>query len=149
MMCRYHTVGLKNLIAITIVTFMYTNQISSFTATNDSSKVDISADPPRSIWTHPYEDEQYLREHPDVQQKVGKGKNFAGELEPAGNRASYHGESSTRNQNRQSDVSLSNTAQKSGFFAKLKDKAFGSKEERALKAAQRQEVIIYRPFQTG
>ncbi|VDC01895.1 unnamed protein product [Peniophora sp. CBMAI 1063] len=32
--------------------------------------VDTKANPPRSIWTHPYEDEQYLNEHPDVKEKV-------------------------------------------------------------------------------
>jgi hypothetical protein len=36
--------------------------------------VDTKANPPRSIWTHPYEDEVFLREHPDVHEKVGRGR---------------------------------------------------------------------------
>jgi hypothetical protein len=32
--------------------------------------VDTKATPPRSIWVHPFEDEQYLREHPDAGEKA-------------------------------------------------------------------------------
>ncbi|KAL1748560.1 hypothetical protein HDZ31DRAFT_29602 [Schizophyllum fasciatum] len=31
--------------------------------------VDTRANPPRSIWVHPYEDEQFLREHPEARSK--------------------------------------------------------------------------------
>ncbi|KAJ7900205.1 hypothetical protein B0H14DRAFT_2672715, partial [Mycena olivaceomarginata] len=31
--------------------------------------VDTKATPPRSIWVHPLDDEQYLREHPEVREK--------------------------------------------------------------------------------
>jgi hypothetical protein len=31
--------------------------------------VDTKANPPRSIWVHPLEDEQYLREHPEAREK--------------------------------------------------------------------------------
>ncbi|KAI0307704.1 hypothetical protein B0F90DRAFT_48884 [Multifurca ochricompacta] len=40
-------------------------------STNHPFWVDTKADPPRAIWTHPYEDEQYLREHPDAREKLG------------------------------------------------------------------------------
>ncbi|KAJ7487458.1 hypothetical protein B0H11DRAFT_2013431 [Mycena galericulata] len=33
--------------------------------------VDTKATPPRSIWVHPLEDEQYLREHPEAREKAG------------------------------------------------------------------------------
>ncbi|KZT05979.1 uncharacterized protein LAESUDRAFT_813206 [Laetiporus sulphureus 93-53] len=32
--------------------------------------VDTRANPPRSIWVHPYEDEQFLREHPDIRDRL-------------------------------------------------------------------------------
>ncbi|KAI0697134.1 hypothetical protein BC835DRAFT_1339216, partial [Cytidiella melzeri] len=34
--------------------------------------VDTQAKPPRAIWTHPYEDEQFLNEHPDIRTRLGK-----------------------------------------------------------------------------
>jgi hypothetical protein len=40
--------------------------------TNHPFYVDTKAKPPRSIWVHPYDDEQYLKEHPDVKEKVAK-----------------------------------------------------------------------------
>ena len=35
-------------------------------------QVDTNTNPPRAIWTHPYEDEQFLREHPDVHKRLQK-----------------------------------------------------------------------------
>ncbi|GBE78242.1 predicted protein [Sparassis crispa] len=32
--------------------------------------VDTRATPPRSIWVHPYEDEQFLEEHPDIRERL-------------------------------------------------------------------------------
>lgn len=32
--------------------------------------MDSRANPPRSIWTHPYEDEKFLSDHPDIREKV-------------------------------------------------------------------------------
>jgi hypothetical protein len=33
-------------------------------------QVDTEAKPPRSIWTHPYEDPEYLSQHPDDADKL-------------------------------------------------------------------------------
>ena len=30
------------------------------------------ARPPRAIWTHPYDDDQYLFDHPEVREMLGK-----------------------------------------------------------------------------
>ncbi|TFY57187.1 hypothetical protein EVJ58_g7181 [Rhodofomes roseus] len=35
--------------------------------------VDTRAKPPRPIWVHPYEDEQFLREHPHIRDKIARG----------------------------------------------------------------------------
>ncbi|KAH9937067.1 uncharacterized protein B0H18DRAFT_186285 [Fomitopsis serialis] len=35
--------------------------------------VDTRAHPARSIWVHPYEDEQFLREHPDLRDRIAHG----------------------------------------------------------------------------
>ena len=37
-----------------------------------TSQVDTNVNPPRSIWVHPYEDAQYLHEHPDVRRMLDK-----------------------------------------------------------------------------
>jgi len=81
--------------------------------------VDTKATPPRSIWVHPYEDEQYLREHPDIREKVGNSPGFRPPPDaPPGSR-SPRAESST-----------SSSSSKRGFFGKIKDKTVGTKEER-------------------
>ncbi|KAI9460992.1 hypothetical protein BJY52DRAFT_1203671 [Lactarius psammicola] len=90
--------------------------------TNHPFWVDTKADPPRAIWTHPYEDEQYLREHPEVREKVGslaqQQDSKDSSTKPA-RRHSFNGHDSA-----------SKGKEKRGFFGKLKDKAIGTKEER-------------------
>ncbi|KAJ3783374.1 hypothetical protein GGU10DRAFT_316911 [Lentinula aff. detonsa] len=93
--------------------------------------VDTKSDPPRSIWTHPYEDEQYLREHPDAREKVrplssqGLGSKKQSLNEEQTRRHSYNGQSSK-----------APIGRKKGFFSKLKDKAIGTKEEREAEKAR-------------
>lgn len=97
--------------------------------------MDTKADPPRAIWTHPYEDEEYLREHPDVREKVGslarQQESNASPSKPR--RHSFNGRDSDSmvpgDDNPLPDPSKKAT-QKRGFFGKLKDKAIGTKEER-------------------
>ncbi|KAH9984176.1 hypothetical protein BJV77DRAFT_1039197 [Russula vinacea] len=72
-------------------------------------------DPPRAIWTHPYDDEQYLQEHPEVREKV----------------------SSVAKQQESKDSSKG----KRGFFGKLKDKAIGTKEERDAYRKEQERMI--------
>jgi hypothetical protein len=111
--------------------------------------VDTKADPPRSTWVHPYEDEQYLSEHPEVREKVGKRHSTAGgNLKPPmddNRRHSYGGEGSQRVGSiptSSSNPRLDTQAQtkKRGVFGKLKDKAIGTKEEREAEKKQRAEV---------
>jgi hypothetical protein len=105
--------------------------------------VDTKADPPRAIWTHPYEDEQYLKEHPDVKEKVG---NFARQEESndtTARRHSFNGHDSAsmvpEEDQAQPDPSKKGK-QKRGFFGKLKDRAIGTKEEREAYRKEQERV---------
>jgi len=108
--------------------------------------VDTKATPPRAIWTHPLEDEQYLKEHPEAREKASRS---SGGLKPPGydeserpRRHSYAGESSAeKSEARGSGPASVGKAPKKGFFEKLKDKAIGTKEERE---AQRQQELMWR-----
>ena len=95
---------------------------------------------------HPYEDEQYLREHPDVREKVASRKSdYAappGAPSPDSNRRTSYGGASTSAST--SDVSGGDSS-KRGFFGKIKDKTIGTKEER--EARKRYEEEQYRRAQ--
>ncbi|KAH9082195.1 hypothetical protein EDB83DRAFT_2336973 [Lactarius deliciosus] len=100
-------------------------------------KVDTKADPPRAIWTHPYEDEQYLREHPEVREKVGNLTQQQDSKDPSGSkpsrRHSFNGRDSNSmvsDEHPTSPDASQKGKEKRGFFGKLKDKAIGTKEER-------------------
>ena len=100
-------------------------------------QVDTKADPPRAIWTHPYEDEQYLKEHPDVKEKVGNLARQEEESQDAppstARRHSFNGHDSARMVSEEDQAptdSANKGKQKRGFFGRLKDKAIGTKEER-------------------
>ncbi|KAK1228623.1 hypothetical protein PQX77_008217 [Marasmius sp. AFHP31] len=97
--------------------------------------VDTKANPPRSIWTHPYEDEQYLQEHPEAREKVRPPqigeRNNASHDQGMARRHSYTGAPSG------SQLQGGSQKPKRGLFGKLKDKAIGMKEEREqMKRAQ-------------
>ncbi|KAI0639809.1 hypothetical protein C8Q77DRAFT_1083006 [Trametes polyzona] len=109
--------------------------------------VDTKARPPRSIWVHPYEDEQFLREHPDVRDRLARDRRETPSEAPppySPRRHSYHGASSgsqshlnvpgneRRNAHSQPGTPAVDRNQRS-FFGKLKDKAIGTKEEREAK----------------
>jgi len=111
--------------------------------------VDTKANPPRSIWVHPYEDEQYLSEHPDVREKVGKRHSASGvDLKPSADdsdqrRHSYGGEGSQRVEETpasSSNPGLNNQGKKRGVFGRLKDKAIGTKEEREAERKRAAEI---------
>lgn len=97
--------------------------------------MDTKAEPPRAIWTHPYEDEQYLREHPEVREKVSSQKQQSKDssnTKPA-RRHSFNGQDSA---SMVPDGPLvmpdgsKKGKEKRGFLGRLKDKAIGTKEER-------------------
>ena len=99
--------------------------------------MDTKAEPPRAIWTHPYEDEQYLKEHPEVREKVGslaqqRDAKDSSNSKPA-RRHSFNGNDSASmvpaGQPTMPDYSKKGKERR-GFFGKLKDKAIGTKEER-------------------
>ncbi|KAF8917694.1 hypothetical protein CPB85DRAFT_1431221 [Mucidula mucida] len=103
--------------------------------------VDTHAVPPRSIWTHPHEDEQFLRDHPDVREKVG---NTPHEYSAPDGPPPGHSSASK----------YAPPKGKRGFFGKLKDKAIGTKEEREaekqrtamIQEQRRQQYAASRPM---
>jgi hypothetical protein len=98
-------------------------------------QVDTKADPPRAIWTHPYDDEEYLREHPEVREKVQNLDTKQQDSKDPSKlrRHSFNGRDSDtmvpENDQAADDPSKKGKG-KRGFFGKLKDKAIGTKEER-------------------
>ncbi|KAI0800867.1 hypothetical protein C8Q74DRAFT_1364538 [Fomes fomentarius] len=109
--------------------------------------VDTTAQPPRSIWVHPYEDEQFLREHPDVRDRLAQDGPSGAPPPYSPRRHSYGGSPSDSHLGvpHRSDALRTSHSQPGtpnpgqphrGFFGKLKDKAIGTKEERE---ARRQE----------
>lgn len=126
-------------------------------------QVDTTVDPARAIWTHPYEDEEYLREHPDVREKVG---NVARKRSPKEDpkptrRHSFNGHDSAT-MAPDDDLALPDSSKKGknkrGFLGKLKDRAIGTKEERAAMKKEQARVRMlevrrfcqfsYKPFLT-
>lgn len=113
--------------------------------------MDSNANPPRAIWKHPYEDEQFLNEHPEIRDRLAKHSDAPSEAPPpySARRHSFSGTSasgSSRAGGRAPVVSQpgtpatdSSNAHKRGFFGKLKDKAIGTKEER--EEAKRQQAL--------
>ncbi|ESK98061.1 hypothetical protein Moror_497 [Moniliophthora roreri MCA 2997] len=87
--------------------------------------VDTRANPPRSIWVHPYEDEQYLSEHPEAREKVRHTSVNAPPPPFYDQRHSHDGQANAKGINPSIQPK-----RKRGFFGKLKDKAIGTKEER-------------------
>ena len=100
--------------------------------------MDTKADPPRAIWTHPYEDEHYLREHPDVREKAESLVRQQGSKDgptSQGRRHSFNGhDSASMVPDSDRDMPDSSASKKGkdkrGLFGRLKDKAIGTKEER-------------------
>jgi len=96
---------------------------------------------------HPYEDEQYLSEHPEVREKVGKRYSAVGDsLKPPmdeNRRHSFGGEGSERVGAIAGSSSNPALIKKRGVFGKLKDKAIGTKEEREAERRRRAEVCSH------
>ncbi|THH06948.1 hypothetical protein EW145_g3725 [Phellinidium pouzarii] len=117
--------------------------------------VDTRATPPRSIWVHPYQDEQYLREHPSLREKLARQRSseFA---PPPGPPLKQDRPPSYRNESSGSfpGSSVGNTRdgshdrERKSFLGKLKDKAIGTKEEReAARLAEKREAELRRQRQ--
>ncbi|EIW64368.1 uncharacterized protein TRAVEDRAFT_55308 [Trametes versicolor FP-101664 SS1] len=115
--------------------------------------VHTKAKPPRSIWVHPYEDEQFLREHPDIRDRLARERDGGtpSEAPPpyTPRRHSYSGHVNANTSgshlnvpqvDRRDTRSQPGTpvvgSHDRGFFGKLKDKAIGTKEEREAKRRQ-------------
>jgi len=100
---------------------------------------------------HPYEDEVFLKAHPDVREKLSIGGSGGSEsnlcpppsFEESQRRHSYGGPSSS-SQPQATSISAadSNKRKDRGFLGKLKDKTIGTKEEREAEKKRRQEEVI-------
>ena len=119
--------------------------------------MDTKASPPRAIWVHPYEDEQFLREHPDIRSRLEKERPSNAPPPYSSRRHSFSGSPSgshltvpeqtaaapSRSQPGTPSMAQSQSAPR-GFFGKLKDKAIGTKEEREAKRREekRREQLV-------
>ncbi|KAH7928489.1 hypothetical protein BV22DRAFT_1192738 [Leucogyrophana mollusca] len=106
--------------------------------------VDTKANPPRATWVHPYEDEQFLSEHPDIWDTLEAVNRSPPPYERA-RRHSYGGGEQTssstgismpRSANAHLVVDAHNS--KRGMFSKLKDKAKEMKQD--MDAHRRQKM---------
>ncbi|KAG1846870.1 hypothetical protein F4604DRAFT_1894885 [Suillus subluteus] len=111
--------------------------------------VDTTADPPRAIWVHPYEDEQFLSENPDIKAKVEKLRAPLADPPPYEKRrhsfsagetaASLHADAMSSGSAGSPPIDEHQEERKRGMFGKLKDKAIGTKEEREAHKKQKAE----------
>lgn len=118
-------------------------------------QVDTKAQPPRSVWVHPYEDEQFLREHPDVRDRLAQDGPSGAPPPYSPRRHSYGGSPSDSHLGvpDRSDAMRTSHSQPGtpnpgqphrGFFGKLKDKTIGTKEEREVRRQEekRREELV-------
>ncbi|KAF7436666.1 hypothetical protein PC9H_003499 [Pleurotus ostreatus] len=99
--------------------------------------VDTKATPPRSIWVHPHEDEQYLKEHPEKRDTLKPPPPY----EEESRRHSWNGNASSS----QAAASGSKTKDNDrGTFGKFKDKLIGTKEEREAKRKEQEKLAAER-----
>lgn len=110
--------------------------------------VDTNAKPARSIWTHPYEDEEYVREHPQAREEVNEVRRLM-QQQTHGDRQGQHRDSSkergyhsTGSEGSGGSKGSAGGTKKKGFMEKIKDKAIGTKEERE----QQRRVCLYHPL---
>jgi len=122
--------------------------------TNHPFWVDTKVDPPRAIWTHPYDDEQYLREHPEVREKVEsldmKQRDSKDSPPSKARRHSFNGHDSATmvpETDEDAEDSSKKGKGKRGFFGKLKDKAIGTKEEREAHRKEQARLDVERQRQ--
>ncbi|KAF8525182.1 hypothetical protein BU17DRAFT_84102 [Hysterangium stoloniferum] len=87
--------------------------------------VDTRASPPRSIWLHPLDDAKFLEEHPHFRD-YGHPPNYEGSPSPP----------PVPTSSRPRLDAEKKKPEKRSFIGKLKDKAIGTKEERAAAKEQ-------------
>ncbi|KAM5531872.1 hypothetical protein V8D89_014426 [Ganoderma adspersum] len=112
--------------------------------TNHPFWVDTNAEPPRSIWVHPYEDARFLQEHPDIRERLAgelrasdqpppytpRRHSFSGPPTTTGSAVPFPERENARRSSQSQPETPKPSQQRRSFFGKLKDKAIGTKEER-------------------
>lgn len=95
---------------------------------------------------HPYEDEQFLKEHPEFREKAGRPRSSEPAYNPPSTppveRRSSYGGASASQRNTPGDekaMGVDQKGKKRGFFGKIKDSVIGTKEEREAEERARQE----------
>ncbi|KAJ7042369.1 hypothetical protein C8F04DRAFT_1219080 [Mycena alexandri] len=110
--------------------------------------VDTKATPPRSIWVHPLEDEQYLREHPEAREKAGLAADEKQPQYSAPTTPAVGSPAASSSQRGSYAAPAGSKPEKRGLFGKLKDATVGTKEEREQekrhKAEQKRQMLELR-----
>lgn len=112
--------------------------------TNHQFFVDTKSSPPRSIWWHPYDDEQYMRSLPDAErqriQSLHRVHSISDIEAESSDDDTHHGQRPTQPGGMQ-DTGPEKLSAGHKFGRKLKDKLTGSThQERATKRQQRAEA---------
>ncbi|THH28317.1 hypothetical protein EUX98_g5882 [Antrodiella citrinella] len=94
--------------------------------------VDTKATPPRAIWIHPYQDEQFLDEHPELRSKESglgppvysppRRHSFSGSTD--------HVRDDPRDVVSRPDMARTTSSKQKNVFAQLRDRVVGTREER-------------------
>jgi len=121
--------------------------------TNHPFWVDTRAKPPRAIWVHPYEDEQFFNEHPDIRDRLSRPNNGEVPSKAPPTRHSIDGSMPSRSRNDTGFTKSDPTTREDmasqkhrGFFRKLKDKAIHKKGEREEVKGQQEKVSFFDPW---
>ncbi|KLO17071.1 hypothetical protein SCHPADRAFT_188013 [Schizopora paradoxa] len=112
--------------------------------TDCNHQVDTKADPPRSIWVHPLDDEQYLKGHPEAREKSPSPYRPPAGPPPPGASSSAASTSSSRGDELRNRMERDKDkgGEKRGFLGKIKDSVIGTKEERELAKLREREVSL-------
>jgi hypothetical protein len=109
--------------------------------------------PPRAIWTHPYDDEQYLREHPEVREKVEsrdmrqqQDSQYPPPSMAPGRRHSFNGHDSAitvpENDEATRDISTRGMGKGGGLLGMLMGKVAGATEGRESRSDRREDARV-------
>lgn len=113
--------------------------------------VDTKANPPRSIWTHPFDDEEYIRSIPDSQShQPSSQQQYGREATPSLSQAEIHERRQAQdNRTKAADAAAAEKHENRSLGEKIKDKLTGSTkaerdaEKRKKIAAERVSLVLF------
>jgi hypothetical protein len=131
---------------------MYVQYMSSLSNPH-VAQVDTQAKPPRSTWVHPYQDEQYLSEHPEIREQLMGNAQHPSNITCSQPPPPYN-YSAPPNQDvyRDTNASCPQKLDKKSFYGKLKARVTGKTgppeaEERSWKEESSQNLQAQVCFQ--